>query len=356
MKKTIKGILSTITAIAFVLVMSLSVLTFKSLNGNASTDGTPATEQGSGSNVSDGSGTENPTNPDPTPDTKPEVDASKFEGIYKFYNIPTFLDIYYDDYDKLITYFETTDLNGVYNAVKPLGYDEFVKNIKTNDEFHAFYVSGNEIKTLSYDNNGKYTLLNDIETFTFETNEGKITTSLGDKLKIEFDETTNTPTVYAQFYYVNTDSETVYTPLYIKYNLQATSNSVDVLEGKEYSYSKKSSNIVSTSTEQFDLNVKIQNLAKLLGLKVDEGANITEVIEAAFSANTYLFSEDGSRITIKGENSFSISKANENGEFVWNDATAKISFHEHNISTGIDNIVFSIQIDETTQFIFMLNA
>ncbi len=346
MKKVMKKILNSLTLVAMVLVMALSVIAFTTINGNAAENG---------SNINNPGNINDPTNPEEPDISNDPEELSSLSGIYQFKTYLGFDDIYFDDLDALIAYFETKDLNGVYNAVKPLGFDAFIKNfVSLNDNFRALYFNKGTA-TMMVNNNG---IFNFVDTegedcFEYTVTDGKIETNVP-VLKLEYDETTNIPTLYTNFNYNNADGENVVTPLFVKASLEYVADSDSAFEGNGYSYVKSSASIVTTSEMGVEINSKLLTLANMLGIEITEESNISELIENGFNSCSLLINQDASRIVVDfKDGSYKISSINqETKTFAWNNAQAKIVSRTLNLETNTYTVQFEIEIDEETKLTF----
>lgn len=357
MKKTLKGILNSLTLIAMVLVIALSVITFVGVNKNTPTSSGTRTDQVSdpnhGSNIGD------PSNPQPeNPNPSNPVDLS---GIYKFDRELSFDDIYYKNENELINYFKTKDLNGVYNAVKPLGFDKFIKDmIKHNDNFVAYYFNEGKAQPME-SQNGTYTFLSskyeDVD-FDFTTNEdGTITTSVP-TLSLELNNETNELVMVAQFYYTDENDNEVLTPLYVKATLSNVADSTKLFGNGEYTYVAASATVETTSNMVVDINSKLDTLMTMLNIEPVEGKTARELIEGVFAGRKLHLNDDASRIVFVDENGdFSITPVNtENQTFTWNNAHVKMASRKLNLETNKYIVVFEIEIDEESKLAFEFTA
>ncbi len=360
MKKVLKRVLNGLTLVAMVLVMALSVIAFSTISGNAAND---STNTGGDTNVSTGPVTpENPTTP--SEPTNPDQTTALPSGIYQFNKELGFEDIYYTDLEELITYFETKDLNGVYNAVQPSGFDEFVKNIALyNDNYRAMYFNDGIVKPM-YNNNGTFTFIEttpDEGELTFQLENGKIVTNM-QTIKLEYDSESNIVTFIVNFNYTyELDGETkiVITPLYIKASLTYIEDSASAFEGTSYTYIPASATIVTTtSNSTANINDKLNTLVELLGIEVAEGENAADVIEQAFNGCSLIVNENATRIVVDHKNgSYTISSINaEDNTFSWNNTKVKITERSLNLNTNEYVVVMEIAINDNTNFVFKFSS
>lgn len=359
MKKTLKGILNSLTLIAMVLVIALSVITFVGVSKNTPTSSGTKSEQVSNPG---GTNTGNPSNPEPENPTPAET--FELSGIYQFDRELSFDDIYYKDETELINYFKTKDLNGVYNAVKPLGFDKFIMDmVKHNDNFVAYYFNEGKAQPMETQNgtfsflSSKYEDYEDVD-FDYTIGEdGTITTSVP-VLNLEFNSKTNELVMVAQFYYTDENDNDVLTPLYVKATLSSVEDSTKLFGNGEYSYVAASATVETTSNMNVDINSKLDTLMTMLNIEPVEGKTARELIESVFAGRKLHLNDDASRIVFVDENGdFSITPVNtETKTFTWNNANVKMTSRKLNLEKNKFVVVFEIEVDEESKLVFEFEA
>ena len=299
---------------------------------------------------------------------KPETPVSTLStdifGIYKFTDkILSYEDIYYYDKNEVLTFFETRDINGVYDIIERLNFDEFTKNLTTysngSTERDIAFAIGGDIENQEYilmsvyydvyeryfDYEDESKIYNDI-IFTIE-NDTIITPE--NSLNLEFDSETNLLTAYFQFFYIDeTSGEKIYTPLYIKTILETETNfesfttlhNIDSL--KFYVYKEGSAILNSNNT--FTDTAK---LAEILMLEKDE---ILDVI----SNCQLMFDEDKSHLIIAYEDVIvsSVKAQNENKYLIYNSIYVNVVNEQVDFTTNTTTLNFEIEIDENSSFTF----
>lgn len=279
-------------------------------------------------------------------------DELKISGIYTFDKDYSFDDIHYSDIKEILTYFQTRDLNGVYRNVKEKGFDEFVKNLtKYNDGENelnrALSIDNKTVTNLAYNENLVYSYVNEENNFTFTQKENKLETA-ENLPNLEYDEETNTFTVYYQFSYTE-NGKTIYTPLFVKTTLSYVNHTADLSSAKDFTYSANSSKIVTTSNTT-DMTTYLNQLAKMFGIESDNIA-----VDVTTELSTWKISVDEKFeeivVTYK-DNSFSIVANNGDYFSINNSIDATINFTTIDLTTNSHILTFTVQIDDETTFTF----
>lgn len=235
MKKSLKTILTTLSLV-FVICFSLFAVACSNKNNKVASNNiaTNVVDENSEKEYEDvNNSNENET----TEKQEPSFDINSLNGIYKYTSTEyTFDDKYFTDLAELVKFFNTTDANGVFYAVKNLGFDEFLANIvfdKTYNKPKAILINNGQVLNVSYDPVDTFVYLDSSKNFTITANKNIISASRTDVL---FEENGETISIYYQFTYVNDSNETVSTPLYIKTTLEKQANSSNLFSGKEFAY------------------------------------------------------------------------------------------------------------------------
>lgn len=362
--------LAKVFSLVLVIAISFISLTACSNKSTVASDEIPETS----TQISDSVDTKEPVAEEVTDkdeDVKPEQPETPVStlstdifGIYKFTDkILSYEDIYYYDKNEVLTFFETRDINGVYDIIERLNFDEFTKNLTTysngSTERDIAFAIGGDIENQEYilmsvyydvyeryfDYEDESKIYNNI-IFTIE-NDTIITPE--NSLNLEFDSETNLLTAYFQFFYIDeTSGEKVYTPLYIKTILETETNfesfttlhNIDSL--KFYVYKEGSAILNSNNT--FTDTAK---LAEILMLEKDE---ILDVI----SNCQLMFDEDKSHLIIAYEDVIvsSVKAQNENKYLIYNSIYVNVVNEQVDFTTNTTTLNFEIEIDENSSFTF----
>lgn len=272
-------------------------------------------------------------------DKKDQEVSEKIElyGIYKYTRELNFDDCDRSNSEEVIKYFKTRDFNGVYNAIKPLGFDKFISNKDDDGNELMFYFNG-ELFTYITSNNGKYEINN-----TSSKVEEKI-----EKIEANQD---GTYTLFIAFEYENTK-----TPLLIKFSITKIANTENLLTDNTFTYTASSAiinyDINSNATKEDVYKV----LANMFNLEVSEDLN-TE-IQNILGSKLYGFNKDLSRLSIIDRNgeiseTISFAMANSNNEFTIDGLTYKLEKH-YSILSSSEYIELSINIIDNTKLIFTI--
>ncbi len=189
-------------------------------------------------------------------------DANTFPitpGIYKFSkNTLTFNDIYYKNEIELLEFFETRDLNGVYDFVYKNGFDNFSKSLTTYNGNNSTYTkviniyknkfNANKLHYAVYMETAKDVFTNFGISITYTIENGIIVLQDNNPEFIINEETNEVSLLYPFYYIDNSTQATIYTPLYIKADLTIY-HEIDITQDESftgaYTYSTNSAQIKS---------------------------------------------------------------------------------------------------------------
>lgn len=364
MKKLLKN-LSKI--LSFMLVISLSIITFTACSDeNKQASVTPPT-----------TGQINDTTENKDKDLvvdnvsdETEKESSKEEtisldiGIYKFSDLTLgYEDIYFEDKEELLTFFETRDLNGVYDIIHKLGFSDFTTNL-TSFESDARYERAFALSTDTSDNTSYYItnlFINNFDTFTSTLEDGidlsakeNILTSSNDIVKIIYNNETNTYSILYSFFYIDSETqEIVYTPLYVKadiYNyIKVDSN--DISEDGLFVFVTDSAQFKSTNG-LIDTDAAMQKLADMFqNGDVDAIETLSELL--------ILVNKDMTKAFIAYDETLvcpTLIDNNTNTFSIYNSFNVSIINEVYDITTGTLTINIEIDIDASTTFTCSLVA
>ncbi len=340
MKNILKNVLSTLSIIAIILTTTLIGVACSNTKASQNKVNVNNT------NLTEDTGSTTIPVADEEQNKEPEINLN---GIYKYARPITFQDIWYEDETAVYNFFETRDLNGVYDAVKRLGFDEYF-NFLIKEE-------GSEATTESmlYFNNGKVSSVLHYEDGLYKIE--KSSQSVNDFcLKIEFDEVNNIYVVYRQFcYFDETTGKTVQTPLYVKAPISYIQNSADINNGIDYVYKSNSAVVNVANDNVLETKEYINKLANIFGLEENEDTTITmnEVV-AILSKYTYKFTSEFEKLTMfDAEEKFTFTILTDN---VYSIIGLNFNFdgNEHNLSTNEKLVNLSVTIEGNTNLTFSL--
>ena len=297
-----------------------------------------------------------------SPETPVSTFARDIFGFYKFTDkLLSYDDIYFYDINEALTFFETRDINGIYDIIERLNFNEFAKNLTTisvnsSERDLALVIGGDEstkeysITTYYYDVYDRYfwesnSLYSDID-FTIEND---IIITPKNSLNLEFNSENDILTAYFQFFYIDENSgERVYTPLYIKTILESEldmepfTKITDAASIKYYEY--KEGSAVLNSNNSFTDTAK---LAEILMLDEDE---ILDIISSCI----LYFDEDKSHLLIGYDEIVvtAIKADNANKYLVYNSFYLNVVNEQVDFTTDTTTLNFEIEIDENSSFTF----
>lgn len=278
-------------------------------------------------------------------------------GVYVYAdNNFTFDNIYYTNEEALLEYFETTDLNGVYDVVKKLGFDEFIKDFDSviiDEKVYNFAFSiGKDEKDpsslilCSHIIQSKNSLNSFGDYLVYKIEDGKM---IVEDCNPEF--LTNSDGSVSMlipfFYYTEENDIPVKTPLYIKADLVKIS-SIDIISGENlmgYCYVDGSTKIISK-----DGFISNADATKILAeiLKTSPDSLIDEISQFEF-----YFNSDKELIVFVSEHNINLTEKLENNTYLlYESCYLKIVNESLDLTTNISTIEIQIEIDEFTTFTF----
>lgn len=346
MKKTLKKLSSIICMIALLVIASVSVACGggKPTTNSIDASQTNITDNGN-SQIENVESDEEATDETETPEIQIELN-----GIYKFEKTYSFDDVYFEDLNEVLEFFKTRDINGVYDASKKLGFDEFVNNITNTETLsRALLFNSNVCYNLSYTENNIYKFVDEDLNFEYIiTDDGKITTN--NTSIIEYDQETDRVVIYFMFKYEN-NGEIIETPLYVKTSLTKVDYSTDINSGLNYIYNKNSLVLKTTSTESISFDEYNEILSNIFN--VAEGENLNDKMLNTLSSWTLNINEDMSTIIVTfADNSFAIIHIDNNNSYTINNVTFKITERINDITTNSKILVMEVTLDSETSLCF----
>ena len=341
MKKFMKNLTKALCLLFVVTFATFSFIGCKNNNNNSNqADNTASSTIG----TETGGVAENVTQGEEPTETPEEV--LSLNGIYKMARPVTYKDTMWEvSNEEVFSFFETTDINGVYNALRKLGAIDYV-NANTVEIDGTIYEM-----VLGFIEDNFHGILYDGYTYKIETT---ISTSLISN-KIEIIDEKNI-IVHYQFIYPGENSEPIQTPVFIKVPFEKISHSENVLSGITYSYEAGSAKInltnQSTMTEEKALTIA----ADILGIPT-ENVDIAATIELMFTRYNVQLDELLSKATLFDveEGSFTFAPITNATGFV-DGISITIVDRYINISTGIETVNFEIVLDDSAKLIFTYQA
>lgn len=278
-------------------------------------------------------------------------------GIYKFQKETlTFDDIYYKDEAELLNFFETRDLNGVFDFVYKVGFADFAKSITIVNIGGVDYK-----KVVNFNKNesndtelGYVTLFESYEdTFTlvdeqivYDVVDGNIVLQVSNPEFI-INQETNTITILYPFSYINAETtEIVNTPLYIKVDVTLY-NEFDIMQDNTltgYTYLDGSAKIINES-DYLTTDEAMKKLTEMLPLDKDAFVEDLENIELYVKDNKDLYIqyyEDTVLITDKIDNV--------NEYLLFNTVKIEVVNEYYDLTLGLNVLTAQIEIDENVYF------
>ena len=339
MKKFIKSLSK---ALCLLLVVSFAAVSFigcKNKNNNTNTADNTASSTIGGET----GGVADNVNEGEEPVETPEETIS-LNGIYKMARPVTYKDTMWEvSNEEVFAFFETTDINGVYNALRKLGMLEFANtNTTIIDGILYEYLVG-------FIGDNYYGLLYDGYSYTISmTAEVSMITS-----KIEIiDE--NNYIVYSPFIYAGENGEPVVTPVFIKIPYVKIANSEDILIGATYTYETGSAKISLSNQSTMTEEEALIAAANILGVSTE---NPSESIEELFASYNVQIDDMLTKATLfdTEDDSFTFAPIT-NTICVIDGVSIKITHRYINVATKIETINLEIVIDSNTTLIFSYQA
>lgn len=306
-------------------------------------------------NLEEESTTEENTDQSDDKTTEEPTLSTLSNSIFKFQNEKlTLSDIYYYDESELFDYFKTTDLNGVYYAVKELGFDSFANQILSFEENGETYnksinlkINSNEPSSIIeyyYNNDNEFTSIKTL--FTFDITENNEITTSDDCYVMTYNAESNTISIAYRFTYINESTgEVEKTPLFIKTNLYCYEPLEFTQTWNSYSLIAQSATIESKS-EAITQDEGYANLAKLINISQEDLlttlSECTLIVSPNQLSKLYITYNSTLILTEKVENADSFR--------VHNSFNIDIISEDYNIDSESTTLNIQIVIDENTTF------
>lgn len=277
------------------------------------------------------------------------INLSSLNGIYKATKIVTFDDALRSNSEEVIKYFETRDFNGVYNAIKQLGFNDYnpLKFIESTNSLYEemFYIKNNMSTTMTYSN----------DVYSLYKNEVIDLSSIISN--IQFNKNTNEYTLDAAFVYKNSKtSELVITPLKFRVTIKEVEFSKEVLDGINCKYKTHSAIVNIDNNDNLIQPLYEAKLAKIFGL--ESSTDVFDDVVNILKSYDYIIADDSSRFTViyKTEKVDSIAFCNLTADHFFNiaDFSIKLESHTYNLETKKDEFTLSISIQNEIKLTFQL--
>jgi len=278
-------------------------------------------------------------------------------GIYKYEKNLSIEDMFYVDEKAVIDFFKTKDMNGVRKTLLNIGFVEFAQSITEINNLPKYleFNSKNEVTTFK-NNNGIYTSL---DKFIYEYNDTTSTfkSSGTSSPVISYDLTNNITTLLYRFTYVDSNNNTIVTPLYVKANLVYVCQSFESMISEEttskFTYKDNSLEVITSSTnvDMVKVNEKLVELFEL----DKETTDIISAIESILSKYNTVYNDDFSIAAVYMETNgiltFSFSSISER---IYNIDSVKVEVLNSNYNPNIAEVNAYITINDEAALKFTL--
>jgi len=338
MKKLIKNISK---ALCLLFVFSFSIISIVGCGNKDNSKDKKASNTASSTIGGDINNSADNVNQDDTKDEEVVLN-----GIYKYARPVIYADTYWTiSNDEIFDYFDTTDINGVYNALLKLNFIEYMNsNIEQNDDLieeSMIYFNEDTILNLTY-NGFDYSISNE------ETGIEKI----NDYIEIIDEENF---IVHAPFYYYNDADEKIVTPIITKVLFTRVADSENTLIGKTYTYQTGSANIIISNQSTITKEEAFLLVANLLDIPTT--LDVSTVVENFFADLDFQIDDQLSKLTVlcKYDDTFRFSTIS-NATSTIDGMTISLTSRSINIATGIETLNLEIMLDENTTLTFAYQA
>ena len=341
MKKFIKNLTRTL---CLLFIVSFASLSFVGCGNKDNQNSNPASNTANttiGSESNDVTADNVNQGDESTESTETSVELN---GIYKISRAITYKDTFWTvSNEEVFAYFETTDVNGVYNALKKTNFLENV-NEKTLDLAGTTY----EIMFGFINDQCIVFLYDGYEYTTFKTSELS-TLPIDIELVDE-----NNIIIKAQYSYYDENNQEVFTPVYVNIPLTKIENSENILTGTTYTYVIGSSKIELSNQSTMTEEEAMLAVAEILNISTD---NIADTIEEMFANYDIQINEELTKVTVfdKYYNTISFAPITNATGSVFG-VTISTTGRTVDVATGIETINFEVAINDNAIFTFEYKA
>lgn len=337
MKKLIKNISK---ALCLLFVFSFSIISIVGCGNKDISEDKKASNTASSTIGGDINNSADNVNQDDTIDKEVVLN-----GIYKYARPVIYADTYWTiSNDEIFDYFDTTDINGVYNALLKLNFLDIVNS-------NIYELDGDTIETMVYFNQDKFIPIEFDGLYYLAGDEYNINEITS---KIEIIDADNF-IVHAPFWYVNDAGDTVETPIIVKVPFVKIADSENTLVGKIYTYQTGSANIELTNQSTMTKDEAFLKLAELFEINAD--ADISAEVEDMFANFDIQIDELLSKVTFlcKYDDTFMFATVQDATSTI-DGITVSLTGRSINVATGVETLNLQIVIDENTTFTFAYQA
>lgn len=281
-------------------------------------------------------------------------------GIYNFAKESlNFGDIYYHSENELFDFFKTRDINGVYDIVYSLGFEDFSKNLTfhyIDDKAYTIVLSFSKNETadteLSVSNlyiNTNNSFIDCGTNYVYEVKDGKIVNVSGSPEYI-IDESGKVTILFPFTYVDETSGNTVVTPLYIKADL-VLYKAIDIMDDSnltDYEYVDGSAKFESLNGF-LDGSASKSKLAQMLKIEENEILNTLQTFE-------FYFNEKDELTIVNTEQNFILTEKSADSltYLLYDSCYISVVNEYHDATLDANFLNVQIQIDESTIFTFVL--
>ena len=268
----------------------------------------------------------------------------ELNGIYKFAREITYKDTFWTVSDaEVFEYFETTDVNGVYNALKNINFLEDV-NEKTLE------LAGTTYELMfGFIDDQCITFLHD--GYDYKILKTSEISSLSIEIEV-IDE--NSIVVKTQYTYTDENNQEITTPVFIKVPLTKIANSENILTGTTYTYVAGSSKIELSNQSTMTEEEAMIAVAEIFDIPTTD---IAATIEEMFANYDIQIDENLTKVTVFDKYYGTISFApitNATGSVYG--ITISTTGRTVDVVTGIETINLVVSINENAIFTFEYKA
>lgn len=266
----------------------------------------------------------------------------KLNGLYQIQSPVQVTDIYYEDLDKLLNFYNTRDLNGLYHILsEEQVLDLYTTNSGSLDWY--FFFDDNGLRRAYYNKNADvYCILNSTpisyDNILIETNSDTI------KLFVKCS------------YFSSSENKTIDAPFYVVSTIKHIEYSDNLFEDA-VSYTFKNTPItINCVNESIDTNEALLKLAKICRVDEESETLQQDIIQTLLSWQ-FKISQDFDRLTISETSTIMrFAGKSDNNLYSFNGFDIELISRQIDLESSIESMTLKLLLDEKTSASFEISV
>ncbi len=346
MKHFMKGLAKALTLI---FMISFTIIPFAGCSNKSANKAVDTNQSAVGNIAEVGESDESAENVKDDESKKDEETTQivSLDGIYQISRQLTYKDTWFENLEETIKFFQTRDINGIYNFLRMHDFENEVNDLSTKlgDKTYtaAIHFKDNKVAILLKED-GTLNFKVFIDYVEIETQP----------IKLEIDENKDV-FLYYQWSYLDDAGTEIYTPLYVRCPITKIEGSENINVGNTFIYKNETAKIVIDGTHSITKEQAVNIVSNMFGIETD-ATNKTDAVVNILETWKFMVSPDLSKITIlKTDGTFTYTNLS-GSSYTIDNVTFELSKRVIDLETNTEKMVFVITVDNQTIFTFSFVA